>query len=108
MNCVEVSVTSCRHYVGSLNGVGRLPEGFVGRLHDRWQIEGTQGWLNDDWSAELNEISVGPGKVIQTWTGLQESVDQREVRRRHEIKKLGTLIIPIIVDRRRVEERIRL
>jgi hypothetical protein len=74
----------------------------------KWQIEGPRGWMNDDWSGEQTEVPVAPGKVIRTWTGLQHTVDQGDFRRRHEIKKIGTLVVPLQVEGQRIEQRIRI
>jgi hypothetical protein len=75
-----------------------------------WQLEGTGGWENGSWGAERfgEAVHVPPGRVLQTWVGLHPSADEVDVRRRHETRRLGTLIIPSNTEGRDQEQRIRL
>jgi hypothetical protein len=75
-----------------------------------WRLEGSGGWENGSWGPErLGEaVHVAPGRVLQTWVGLLPSADEDEVRRRHETRRLGTLVILFSMDGRDEEQRIRL
>jgi hypothetical protein len=75
-----------------------------------WRLEGTGGWENGSWGPErlAEAVDAAPGRVLQTWVGLLASADEVEVRRRHEIRRLGTLVIPLQIEGREAEQRIRL
>jgi hypothetical protein len=75
-----------------------------------WRLEGSGGWENGSWGPERwgEAIHVTPGRVLQTWIGLLPSADEVDVRRRHETRRLGTLIIPFNMDGHDKEQRIRL
>jgi hypothetical protein len=76
-----------------------------------WRLEGPRGRENGSWGPErgfVEAVDVAPGRALQTWIGLLASADEVEVRRRHEIRRLGTLIIPLQIDGRKAEQRIRL
>jgi hypothetical protein len=74
-----------------------------------WETEGSKGWENGDWQGECpGAVRMLPGAVLRAYIGLQPSTEKVEVRRRHEIRRLGTLIIPFEADGRDEERRIRL
>jgi hypothetical protein len=75
-----------------------------------WRLEGTGGWENGSWGPERpgEAVHVAPGRVLQTWVGLLPSADEVEMRRRHETRRLGTLIIPFNMGGRDEAQRIRL
>lgn len=44
-----------------------------------WQIEGPNGFLNDDWTKEADTVVVPPGQRARTWVGLPGNANKREV-----------------------------
>jgi hypothetical protein len=63
----------------------------------RIQLEGPKGWQNNDWLGEATSVAVPPGKSFRIWLGLDPSVSEKEMRRRHEVRNLGTLTLPLSV-----------
>jgi hypothetical protein len=75
-----------------------------------WQREGPRGWQRRDWEQmEISEPFYLPsGRAVQTWVGLLAPLDEIKLRRRIVGKRLGTLIVPFIIDGRATSETIRL
>jgi hypothetical protein len=64
-----------------------------------WTPEGPGGWQNENWGKETREpLLISAGQAVQTWVGLYAPLDDIELRRRLASKRLGTLIVPFIVD----------
>jgi len=90
---------------------GDLPVRPMARL--LWHNEGPSGYLTGrpnswDMAHEVDNIQVRPGQVIRTWIGVQETVPDGDLRRAVVTRRTGTLVIPLKVNGRTVEQRIRL
>jgi hypothetical protein len=60
--------------------------------------DGKDGWKigkYGKWKTESDRLSVAPHQVFRTWVGLDPTMTEEEVRRRREIKQLGTLVSPM-------------
>jgi hypothetical protein len=71
------------------------------KLKGTIQVEGARGWRNNDWkggSEGVERAGVAPGEVFRTWVGLNQSFGADDVRRLHEVRKLGTIIVPVSID----------
>ena len=55
----------------------------------KWQI-GTDGKPK-----ELYRIALRPGEAFRTWIGLDQSVNDTKLRRKHEVRRVGVLTFPI-------------
>jgi hypothetical protein len=71
-----------------------------------WQLEVESG---QRWGTEVADLPiVQPDATIRTWVGLHPSADEEEVRSVGEVRRLGTLVVPLSIDGHRAEERIQL
>jgi hypothetical protein len=62
----------------------------------KMQVEGPGGWEhNDCLTAELTNITVPARYTFRLWVSPRETYSEAELRRRHERKQLGTLVLPI-------------
>ncbi len=79
------------------------------RKEQLWEPEGSGGWENNSWAGERSgSVPMAPGAVLRTYIGLHPSAEDVEVRRRHETRRLGTLVISLEIDGGDEERRIRL
>jgi hypothetical protein len=72
------------------------------------QVEGSDGWEADHWQPEAGEVHVRPSQVFRTWIGLDQRFSASELRRRHESRRLGILVLPVKFDGRPTDTRQRL
>ena len=73
------------------------------------QFQGNAGWENNSWkAAEAQELNVAPGQVFRAWIGLNPSVSDNELRRRHETRRLGIFVLPVNISGHDEEFRTRL
>lgn len=74
-----------------------------------WQREGGKGWHSDGWAGpESNQIVVEPHEVVRTWIPLHTKAQEHEVRRRHELRTLGRLRVPIELSGRQIVQELSL
>jgi hypothetical protein len=59
------------------------------------QVEGPKGWERGNWQPESPAIGVPAGRAFRAWIGLDETFSDQDLRRRHETRRLGMLILPI-------------
>jgi hypothetical protein len=69
----------------------QLEEHIGGWELGKWQI-GTDGKPR-----ELYRIPLRPGEAFRTWIGLDQSVNDTKLRRKHEVRRVGILTFPISV-----------
>jgi hypothetical protein len=64
-----------------------------------YQIESNPGgWRRNEWnSQELPQAHISPGQSFRMYVGLAESVAHNDLETRRNGRRLGTLMIPIIV-----------
>jgi hypothetical protein len=77
-------------------------------LRYTFQLEGSGGWVADQWQGEQTSIRVGAGKPFRTWLGLDPALTTDELRRRHKVDRLGIVVLPLLIDGKRVDYRIRI
>jgi hypothetical protein len=75
-------------------------------FRSRFRIEGAGGWESGDWQQEVQVASVKPGQAFEIWIGLNQSYREHELRRRHEIRRLGVLLLPIKTGRKERKHKI--
>jgi hypothetical protein len=59
------------------------------------------------WGAEATEMSVAPGQIFRTWMGLDHGLTLADFRRRHETQRVGTLVLPLVIDGKDAAQEIR-
>jgi pyrimidine deaminase RibD-like protein len=68
----------------------------VSRLEE---VEGPDGWERDDWQKEVAPVVRVPvSRAFRVWIGLDPMVSDVEIRRRHETKRLGVLVLQIRIN----------
>ncbi|QVN17103.1 hypothetical protein [Burkholderia pyrrocinia] len=65
-----------------------------------WQLEGPNGFRNEDWSAEAVAVIVPPGKRVRTWVGLPLRATKREVDAYVSEHRAGALVTQVAWENR--------
>ena len=66
------------------------------------------GWMSDKWGQEQPALVVPPRAVFLASVGLDYGFSVDEINRRHATQRVGLLIIPVTIDGRDMEWRVRL
>ena len=68
----------------------------------KWQV------MRGGWQSEEATAKIGPGESCRTWIGLDPSVPEPQLKYRHNILRLGTLVFDVMIGDRPVSHEIRL
>jgi hypothetical protein len=67
-------------------------------LNSSVQLEVGGGWKLDQWGGENREVKVENNQAFRVWIGLDWDVSDNDFRRRHEMRRVGTLYLPVKTD----------
>jgi hypothetical protein len=78
-------------------------------LNYRFQVEREPGsWKIDAWEPEAKEVVVRPGRAFRFWIGVNPSYIEADIRQRHEVEHVGTVMLSGKVEGKNWELQVRL
>ena len=66
-----------------------------GRVTSSLQLESERGWKSGGWQAESSEAHVPRSKAFRVWIGLDPTWTTADIRRFHEKRRLGVVVLPV-------------
>jgi len=66
------------------------------------------GWMSDKWQNEVQMLTVSPNAVFQASVGLDHTFSIENFKSRSGTRRVGMLVLPVTIDGREMEWRVRL
>ena len=66
-------------------------------------VEAGAGAKNEEWHGDLAEMKIKPNQTFRVWIGLDWAHSDIELRQLHETLRVGTLVLPVLINNHEVE-----